>query len=158
MHSGLLKTGSFPGSMWYGLNRKCISGEDIERSPRPLSWVLLSLKTVISHELMSTQSPPNFIRDIIIAEIESGKYEGRVQTRSPEPNGYLPLGYYCVDRDSAELGLKSKPSAYLHRPGRLQLRRVESEPGRSLNDRGPFGEFARVRRSQRRNNVRGGCL
>ncbi|MBK7600836.1 MAG: glutamine--tRNA ligase/YqeY domain fusion protein [Acidobacteria bacterium] len=53
----------------------------------------------------------NFIRDIIIQDIESGKHSGRVQTRfPPEPNGYLHIGHakaICLDFGlAAEFGGK----------------------------------------------------
>src|SRR5437879_10028614 len=38
--------------------------------------------------------PSNFIRDIIVEDLKTNKYAGRVQTRfPPEPNGYLHIGH-----------------------------------------------------------------
>ncbi len=43
---------------------------------------------------METASPSNFIRDIIIEDLKTNKYGGRVHTRfPPEPNGYLHIGH-----------------------------------------------------------------
>jgi glutaminyl-tRNA synthetase len=46
-------------------------------------------------------APSNFIRDIIIEDLKTNKYNGRVQTRfPPEPNGYLHIGHakaICLD-------------------------------------------------------------
>ena len=46
-------------------------------------------------------APSNFIRDIILEDLKTNKYTGRVQTRfPPEPNGYLHIGHakaICLD-------------------------------------------------------------
>ncbi len=42
----------------------------------------------------STPRASNFIRDIVIEDLKTNKFNGRVQTRfPPEPNGYLHIGH-----------------------------------------------------------------
>jgi glutaminyl-tRNA synthetase len=48
----------------------------------------------VPREVESPARPSNFIRDIILEDLKTNKYNGRVQTRfPPEPNGYLHIGH-----------------------------------------------------------------
>jgi glutaminyl-tRNA synthetase len=43
---------------------------------------------------MNPTGPSNFVRDIVIEDLKTNKYDGRVHTRfPPEPNGYLHIGH-----------------------------------------------------------------
>src|SRR6266576_2512011 len=60
-------------------------------------------------------APSNFIRDIILEDLKTDKYNGLVQTRfPPEPNGYLHIGHakaICLDFGLAdEFGDETNPS------------------------------------------------
>src|SRR5207244_12148715 len=59
-----------------------------------------------------TAAPSNFIRDIILDDLKTNKYSGRVQTRfPPKPNCYIHIGHakaICLDFGlAAEFGGKT---------------------------------------------------
>jgi glutaminyl-tRNA synthetase len=75
--------------------------------------------------------PSNFIRDIVIEDAKTGKFQGRVHTRfPPEPNGYLHLGHaksICLNFGlAAEFGGKTNLRFDDTNPSKEEVEYVDS--------------------------------
>src|SRR5437667_2971041 len=92
-----------------------------------------SLKSETEPMSSSAAAAPasNFIRDIIVEDLKTNKYNGRVQTRfPPEPNGYLHIGHakaICLDFGLAdEFGGKTNLRFDDTNPSKEETEYVES--------------------------------
>ena len=81
----------------------CVRRED-ETSPACASVKAMSAsnpQTEAAANAPVEPRPSNFVRDIILDDLKTHKFSGRVQTRfPPEPNGYLHIGHakaICLD-------------------------------------------------------------
>jgi glutaminyl-tRNA synthetase len=90
-----------------------------------------STEAAVKSEMALPNSPSNFIRDIVLEDLKTNKYEGRVQTRfPPEPNGYLHIGHaksICLNFGlAAEFGGKTNLRFDDTNPSKEETEYVES--------------------------------
>src|SRR6185503_20174448 len=70
----------------------CPRTPPVERSPPPLVQAMCQRTGTIGR-MSETSRPSHFIRDAVVEDLQTGRFQGVVTRFPPEPNGFLHIGH-----------------------------------------------------------------